>query len=63
MQEGPKALIIGSGIGGIATAIILAGRGFSVSVYEKNSSPGGSPSVSVPDKPVPSQLSLKEGGV
>ncbi|MDX9726742.1 MAG: phytoene desaturase family protein [Bacteroidales bacterium] len=41
MQEGPKALIIGSGIGGIATAIILAGRGFSVSVYEKNSSPGG----------------------
>lgn len=36
-----KAIIIGSGVGGMATAIRLAAQGFSVSVYEKNSLPGG----------------------
>lgn len=36
-----KAIIIGSGIGGIATAIRLAVQGFEVSVYEKNPTPGG----------------------
>ena len=36
-----KAIIIGSGIGGMATAIRLAVQGFSVCVYEKNSQPGG----------------------
>ena len=36
-----RAVIIGSGIGGIATAIRLAVAGFKVSVYEKNNYPGG----------------------
>jgi len=36
-----KALIIGAGIGGIATSIYLAKNGYSVSVFEKNSTPGG----------------------
>jgi phytoene desaturase len=34
-------LIVGAGIGGMATAIILAKNGFDVTVYEKNSQPGG----------------------
>lgn len=38
----PKdVLIIGSGIGGLSTAIILARLGFEVTVLEKNSQPGG----------------------
>lgn len=38
----PKdVLIIGSGIGGLSTAIILAKLGFAVTVLEKNSRPGG----------------------
>ncbi len=36
-----KALVIGSGIGGLSTAIILAGLGFDVTVIEKNRRPGG----------------------
>ncbi len=36
-----KAVIIGSGVAGLATAIRLSVQGFSVSVYEKNSYPGG----------------------
>ncbi len=36
-----KVLIIGSGIGGLSTAIILAKQGFEVTVLEKNSQPGG----------------------
>jgi phytoene desaturase len=36
-----KAIIIGSGIGGIATAIRLAVQGFEVEVFEKNNYPGG----------------------
>lgn len=36
-----KAIIIGSGIAGIASAIRLAVQGFEVNVYEKNSTPGG----------------------
>ena len=36
-----SAVIIGAGIGGIATAIYLAKNGFSVTVFEKNASPGG----------------------
>lgn len=35
------AIIIGAGIGGIATANILAKAGYSVTVYEKNSQAGG----------------------
>lgn len=36
-----KAAVIGSGIGGLATAIRLASRGYEVTVFEKNSHPGG----------------------
>jgi phytoene desaturase len=36
-----RAIIIGSGIGGIALSIRLAVKGFDVEVYEKNSYPGG----------------------
>ena len=36
-----KAIIIGSGIGGLSTAIILARLGFDVTVIEKNRQPGG----------------------
>lgn len=41
MGEGRTAIIIGAGIGGIATAVFLAKNGYLVSVYEKNSSAGG----------------------
>ena len=36
-----SAVIIGAGIGGIATAVYLAKSGYSVAVFEKNSAPGG----------------------
>jgi phytoene desaturase len=36
-----KAIIIGSGAGGMAASIRLAVQGFSVEVYEKNHCPGG----------------------
>ena len=41
MTEKKSAVIIGAGIGGIATAIYLAKNGYSVTVFEKNSTPGG----------------------
>jgi phytoene desaturase len=37
----PKAIIIGAGIAGIATAIRLAVQGYQVEVFEANSYPGG----------------------
>lgn len=40
-QEKENVLIIGSGIGGLSMAIILAKLGFGVTVIEKNSRPGG----------------------
>lgn len=36
-----KALIIGSGIGGLSSALILAKLGYQVTVLEKNNHPGG----------------------
>jgi len=36
-----KAVIIGAGAGGLATACILARGGYTVEVYEKNGGPGG----------------------
>lgn len=36
-----KVVIIGAGIGGLATANILAKAGYDVAVYEKNEQPGG----------------------
>jgi len=41
MTEQKKAVIIGAGIGGIATAAFLAQSGYAVEVYEKNANPGG----------------------
>ncbi len=41
MEQKKSAIIIGAGIGGIATAVFLAENGYEVSVYEKNASPGG----------------------
>lgn len=38
---GMKAAVIGAGIGGIAAAVRLAAKGFAVTVYEKNPTPGG----------------------
>lgn len=40
-----KAIVIGAGVGGLATAIRLAHKGFDVTVYEKNSYVGGKLSV------------------
>lgn len=36
-----KALIIGSGLGGLATALRLTSKGYQVTVLEKHSTPGG----------------------
>ena len=41
MDKNKKAVIIGAGIGGIATSIYLAKNGYKVSIFEKNSGPGG----------------------
>ena len=41
MTAKKSAAIIGAGIGGITTAIYLAKNGYEVSVFEKNSTPGG----------------------
>lgn len=41
ISERKKAVIIGAGIGGMATAISLAKNGYSVSVFEKGPLPGG----------------------
>ena len=35
------AVVIGAGIGGLATAVRLAAKGFRVDVFEKESYPGG----------------------
>jgi phytoene desaturase len=40
-QDTPKAFIVGSGIAGIASAIRLATKGYSVEIFEKNSYAGG----------------------
>ena len=40
-MENKTAVIIGAGIGGIATSVFLARAGYSVKVYEKNPFPGG----------------------
>jgi phytoene desaturase len=41
MNKPKKAVIIGAGVGGIATAAFLAQSGYAVEVYEKNCTPGG----------------------
>ena len=41
MPNKPTAIVIGAGIGGIATAARLAKNGYEVTVLEKNDTPGG----------------------
>ena len=41
MSEKQKVIIIGAGVGGIATAIYLAQKGYEVSIFEKNTFAGG----------------------
>ncbi len=41
MTEKKKAIVIGAGVGGLATSLFLARKGFGVTVFEKNPSPGG----------------------
>lgn len=41
MTEQKKAVIIGAGVGGLATANYLAQNGYAVEIYEKNCKPGG----------------------
>lgn len=41
-KTGPKtAIVVGAGVGGVATAARLAKAGFKVTVYEKNDFTGG----------------------
>lgn len=40
-MQAPKAVVIGSGIGGLAVAIRLAVKGYAVTVYDKNAEAGG----------------------
>jgi len=41
MNNQKKAVIIGAGVGGLATANYLAQNGYAVEIYEKNANPGG----------------------
>jgi phytoene desaturase len=41
MNNKPKAVIIGAGVSGLATANFLAKNGYQVEIYEKNANPGG----------------------
>ena len=41
MSRKQKAIVIGAGIGGLATANFLAQNGYDVDIYEKNCNPGG----------------------
>jgi phytoene desaturase len=41
MDNYPRAVIIGAGVGGLATACFLAGNGYKVDIFEKNALPGG----------------------
>lgn len=41
MDKRKSVIVIGAGIGGIATAGYLASKGFNVKIFEKNSYPGG----------------------
>lgn len=40
-NKGKHIIVIGAGLGGLAAACLFASQGYNVSVYEKNSTPGG----------------------
>jgi phytoene dehydrogenase-like protein len=46
----PTAIVIGAGLGGIATAARLARNGYRVTVVEKNAAPGGRCNQLIKDK-------------
>lgn len=52
MNSGQKILVIGSGIGGLVSALVLAKHGFQVQVLEKNHQIGGSLQVFSRDKKI-----------
>jgi len=41
MEQRLKAIIIGSGVAGLATAVFLAKNGYQIEIFEKNSAAGG----------------------
>lgn len=41
MSSSPQVIVIGAGIAGMASAVRLAVKGYTVTVYEKNAYPGG----------------------
>ena len=41
MKKNKKILIVGGGLGGLATAICLSDKNFEISIIEKNSNLGG----------------------
>ena len=41
MTGGPKAVVIGAGLGGLSAAIRLATTGWDVTVFEASDKPGG----------------------
>jgi phytoene dehydrogenase-like protein len=41
MKSSVEAMVIGSGVAGLAIAVRLAVQGFEVTVFEKNNYPGG----------------------
>ena len=49
MSTAPEALVIGAGVGGLAAALALAGRGLRVRVLEAGDRPGGKAGVVVLD--------------
>ena len=52
MNPGQKIIVIGSGIGGLVSALVLAKHGYKVQVLEKNHQIGGSLQVFSRDKKV-----------
>ncbi len=41
MMRTPRVIVVGAGIGGLVAALLLATRGFDVTVIERAAKPGG----------------------